>query len=70
MTTMKRARIRRTISYKYDLMSLAEHEKNIIREALDRCGGNVGDCARSLGIAKSTMYEKLYGYGIRRRTVR
>jgi len=70
MTTMKRARVRKTISYKYDLMPLEDHEKNIIREALDRCEGNVGDCAKSLGIAKSTMYEKLYGYGIRRRTVR
>ncbi|MBN2361657.1 MAG: hypothetical protein JXR83_19545 [Deltaproteobacteria bacterium] len=70
MTTIKRGRVRKSVSYKYDLLSLADHEKNIIRETLDRFQGNVGDCARSLGIAKSTMYEKLYGYGIRRRSAR
>ncbi|MFH1811963.1 MAG: helix-turn-helix domain-containing protein [Pseudomonadota bacterium] len=63
----RRRSSRKSTSYRYDLRTLAEHEKAIIREALDRLDGSVSDCARALGLAKSTMYEKLYGYGLRRR---
>lgn len=58
---------RKSNSYRYDLKSLADHEKAIIREAMDRLDGNVADAARVLGLAKSTLYEKLYSLGLRRR---
>lgn len=58
---------RKSSSYRYDLKTLADHEKAIIREAMDRLDGNVADCARVLGLAKSTLYEKLYSFGLKRR---
>ena len=65
--TRRRPSSRRTNSYSYDLKPLADHEKAIIREAMDRLEENDASCARELGIAKSTMYEKLYHYGLRKR---
>lgn len=58
---------RKSNSYRYDLRPLLDHEKAIIREAMDRLDGNVADAARALGLAKSTLYEKLYAFGLRRR---
>ena len=63
----RRRSARRGGNFRYELKTLADHEKAIIREAMERLDGNVADCARALGVAKSTMYEKLYTYGLRKR---
>lgn len=70
VTRTKRTKKRERPSYRYDLMSLRDHEKNIVRETMDRFDGNVAECARALGLAKSTMYEKLYYHGLKKRVVR
>ncbi len=44
--------------------SLAEMERHHIREALERSAGNMSDCARMLGIARSTLYQKMKKYGL------
>jgi two-component system response regulator AtoC len=45
--------------------SLEELEKRAICDALARCGGNLSDAARRLGIGRSTLYRKLDQYGLR-----
>ena len=59
--------VKRARSYEYQLLTIEEHQRNIIREAMQRFDGKVADAARALGISKSTLYEKLYTYGLRRR---
>jgi DNA-binding NtrC family response regulator/pSer/pThr/pTyr-binding forkhead associated (FHA) protein len=44
--------------------SLKEMEREAIRNALHDCGGQRRAAARRLGIAESTLYEKLRRYGI------
>jgi transcriptional regulator of acetoin/glycerol metabolism len=34
-------------------------ELNAVREAMDKCAGNVSAAARSLGVARATLYRKL-----------
>ena len=47
-------------------LSLPEGEKQMIRQAVDACGGNISRAARTLQIAKSTLYAKMSRYGISR----
>jgi len=47
-------------------VSLEEMEKLMIEAALERKGGNVKEAATSLGIDRSTLYEKIKRYEIRR----
>jgi DNA-binding NtrC family response regulator len=49
-----------------DNLTLAEMEKLMIEATLRRTGGNVKEAAASLGIDRSTLYEKLKRYGIER----
>lgn len=44
--------------------SLEEVEKNHIRAALERAGGNISDAAALVGIARSTLYQKMKKYDI------
>ncbi len=44
--------------------SLEEMEKNHIKAALDRAGGNISDAAGLVGIARSTLYQKMKKYDI------
>ena len=44
--------------------SLDEMEKNHIKAALDRAGGNISDAAGLVGIARSTLYQKMKKYDI------
>ncbi|MFZ5786239.1 MAG: sigma-54-dependent transcriptional regulator, partial [Acidobacteriota bacterium] len=46
------------------LQTLAEVEAAHIREVLGACGGNVSRAAVLLGVARSTLYEKLRDHGI------
>jgi len=43
--------------------TLAELEQRYVREVLERCGGNRARAAQLLGIANSTLYERLRRYG-------
>jgi DNA-binding NtrC family response regulator len=44
--------------------ALETAEKAAIEQALSRCAGNATQCARELGISKSTLYAKLRKYGL------
>jgi len=39
-------------------------ERQLLRNALDRCQGNVPEAARQLGLGRSTLYKKLVALGI------
>ncbi|MGZ6970593.1 MAG: helix-turn-helix domain-containing protein, partial [Thermoanaerobaculia bacterium] len=43
---------------------LLETEKDLIRKTLEAERGRVGRAAESLGISRSSLYEKLRRYGI------
>jgi DNA-binding NtrC family response regulator len=47
-----------------EVMPLAAAESLLIRNALDRFGGNVPEAARALGLSRSAMYRRLEKYGI------
>jgi len=44
--------------------TLAELEEITIRESIQRNGGNLSKAARELGVARSTLYNKMKSYGI------
>jgi transcriptional regulator with GAF, ATPase, and Fis domain len=41
-------------------------ERKLIAQALDRCGGNVPEAAKLLGLSRATLYRKIEDYGIER----
>lgn len=45
-------------------MTLDDAEQFLIRNALDRCGGNVQRAAEQLGVSRSALYRRLQRYGI------
>jgi DNA-binding NtrC family response regulator len=45
-------------------LTLSEQEAIIIRDSIQRNGGNLAKAARELGVARSTLYNKLKNYGI------
>lgn len=47
-------------------MSIAEGEEELIRRTISACGGNLTLAARTLQIAKSTLYAKINRYGLSR----
>lgn len=44
--------------------TLSEQEAMIIRDSIQRNGGNLSKAARELGVARSTLYNKMKTYGI------
>jgi len=44
--------------------TLAQQEEISIRESIQRNGGNLSKAARELGVARSTLYNKMKSYGI------
>ncbi len=49
-----------------DTLRLDLCEQRLIREALDRCQGNVPEAAKLLGISRATAYRKIAEYDIQR----
>ena len=45
--------------------SLEEIEKNALKEAMEKSGGNFTQAARILGVTRQTLYRKLEKYGIK-----
>ena len=45
-------------------MTMAEVEKEVIIATLQRLGGNIKAAATSLGIDRSTLYERIRRFGI------
>ncbi len=50
----------------WETLRLEHWERKLIREALQRCGGNVPEAAQLLGIGRATLYRKIDQYGIPR----
>jgi DNA-binding NtrC family response regulator len=46
-----------------DQLKLEEAEELLIRNALDRCGGNVQAAAEQLGLSRSALYRRMEKYG-------
>jgi DNA-binding NtrC family response regulator len=44
--------------------TIAEQESELLRKALDECGGNKKETARRLGISRNTLYSKIKKYRI------
>ena len=42
--------------------SIAEREKELLAEALQKCGWNKKEAAKQLGISRNTLYQKLKRY--------
>ncbi|MBW2123826.1 MAG: sigma-54-dependent Fis family transcriptional regulator, partial [Deltaproteobacteria bacterium] len=55
---------RKTRTLRDPFSTLEETEKRMIREALNRAGGNRREATRMLGIGRSTLYRKLNRYGL------
>lgn len=49
-----------------DTLRIDEWEQKLITEALTRCGGNVPEAAKLLGIGRATLYRKIEQYRIER----
>jgi two-component system response regulator HydG len=49
----------------HEFLTLAEQEKQYICRVFETCDGNIAEAARTLGVARSTLYYKLTLYGIR-----
>lgn len=47
-----------------DRESLAEDEERMVRQAMDRTGGNISAAAKMLGVSRPTLYAKLKKYGL------
>jgi sigma-54 dependent transcriptional regulator, acetoin dehydrogenase operon transcriptional activator AcoR len=45
--------------------SLREMEKGLVQTTLDDCKGNISQAARTLGIGRTTLYQKIKQYGLR-----
>jgi transcriptional regulator with PAS, ATPase and Fis domain len=52
------------VSEDQEILTLKELEKRAIKQAIDQLGNNLSKVAKSLGISRNTLYEKLRRYGI------
>jgi transcriptional regulator of acetoin/glycerol metabolism len=55
---------RREPAQLYEAMTLDEAERHLIQKALTRCGGNVTEAAKELGVSRSALYRRLQHHGI------
>jgi DNA-binding NtrC family response regulator len=51
------------VSTRMAQMTLDEAEERLIRDALDRCEGNVQAAAEQLGVSRSALYRRMEKYG-------
>jgi transcriptional regulator of acetoin/glycerol metabolism len=54
----------RTTAAHFERMSLDQAEVFLIKRALARCGGNVRQAARGLGLSRSGLYRRMEKYGL------
>ena len=47
-----------------NLLHNAQEEERLVREAMERTGGNISAAARMLGVSRPTLYAKLKKYGL------
>jgi DNA-binding NtrC family response regulator len=48
----------------FDEMTLDDAERELIRRALGRCGGNVTEAAKLLGVSRSALYRRMQRHGL------
>ena len=46
-------------------MTLEDAERHLIQRALARCGGNVSEAAKELGLSRSALYRRLQHHGLK-----
>jgi len=46
-------------------MTLDDAERHLIQRALARCGGNVSEAAKELGLSRSALYRRLQHHGLK-----
>ncbi len=46
------------------LRSIGMTDESLVREAMERCGGNISAAAKMLGVSRPTLYAKLKKYGL------
>jgi transcriptional regulator of acetoin/glycerol metabolism len=46
------------------VLTLEEAERDHIMGAVNRCGGNLANAAKGLGIGRTTLWRKLKRYGM------
>jgi DNA-binding NtrC family response regulator len=54
----------RTGAPSFDEMTLDDAERELIRRALGRCGGNVTEAAKLLGVSRSALYRRMQRHGL------
>jgi DNA-binding NtrC family response regulator len=54
----------RTGAPSFDEMTLDDAERELIRRALSRCGGNVTEAAKLLGVSRSALYRRMQRHGL------
>lgn len=50
---------------RFEQMTLEEAERHLIQRALTRCGGQVSDTAKALGLSRSALYRRLQHFGLK-----
>ena len=48
-----------------EILPLSALEKQAIKQALEKCQGNISQVARALGIGRNTLYSKMKKYGLK-----
>jgi DNA-binding NtrC family response regulator len=50
---------------RFEQMTLEEVERHLIERALTRCGNQVSDAAKALGLSRSALYRRLQYFGLK-----
>ena len=56
--------VQKTENPETETSTLEDMEKDMIRKALDKCGGNLSAVAAQLGITRQTLYNKMKKFGL------
>ena len=46
------------------LLRNSAEEERLVRDAVERCNGNISAAAKMLGVSRPTLYDKMKKYGL------